>query len=223
MSLNTRPYWLTLATTTDLAVSGVCLEPWQAAPLMGLIKNHHEGLGKSEPLISGWSLRHVREPVITAWKLCEKFGSASASELNQLAYSIDMAAKSAAEPHAWQWSHVERDRRTTCATPFSGCILARAEDMSLMCEFATKVAALMANRNKEAPDFAYSAALLIREQEMDFLDPLSAIERLRERIAAPARAPLDFARLDELQASVEKWLLVHSTSSAPAVCDPVRI
>lgn len=221
MPLITRPYWLSLATTTDLAVCGVCVEPWQVKPLFELFQAHHESLEKKEALVSGWSFRHVREPVMTAWKLCEKLGLPSSSEVFQMANIIDRGVKDEDYPQAWQWTHVQRDRRTTCATPFSTCLLARAQDSSLIADFAKTL--IVSVGAPQSDMTLFGGALMLLEQDVDFLDPVSALERIRERIKSSARRNLDFTRFDELRAWVDQWILDQGTPSAPAVCNPVRL
>ena len=213
MTVITRPYWLTLATTTDLAVSGVCVEPWQVKPLFEIFQAHHESLDRKEALVSGWSFRHVREPVMTTWKLCEKLGLPSSSDVCHLANVIDRGVKDEDHPQAWHWTHVQRDRSTTCATPFSTCLLARAQDTSLLADFARSLISSVRE----------TGALMLREQEVDFLDPVSALGKIRERIKSSARGNLDFSRLDELRTLIDQWALGHETPAAPAVCNPVRL
>jgi hypothetical protein len=215
----TRPYWLTVATTTDLAVSGVCVEPWQAKPLMDMFQAHTEALDKKEVMLSGWSFRHVREPVMTAWKLCEKLGLPAMSDLSQQANLLDRMSKAQEQPCPWQWSSVMKDIRTSCVIPFSACLLIAREDTDTFAKFTRD---LILEVSKDASGFDAFGALVVREQQIDFLDPLSAIEKLRERLQRSASKPLDFTRFDECKASIEQWKIDHETPSAPAVCDPVR-
>lgn len=224
MTIQTRPFWLTLATTESLHVAGVSLQPWQAKAMMAIIDEHHKALDKNEPLVSGWSLRHVREPVVGAWQLSLHLGMDRDSPHLETASEIDRRAKLSEALDAWQWSHVERDRRSTCASPYSACVLARPEDSALIEGLTKEWFRVFAWSHRDLPrDYRFGCAACVElESRMVFTDIAGALGNIQSEVLSKSPGA-DCARIVHLRSAIEKWEIEQQTCVAPAIAPSIRL
>ena len=137
-----------------------------------------------------------------------------------MAAALDEASLVDGNPEGWQLAYAYRDRRTTCATPYSVRLPAsRADLMKVHQFFRVFTTACMEALNEQDDTYTCYGWAIVRQMEDPFLPPVGVVPELRRQLAPLLRSankPVPeggWSRLDAVEADIQALLLEAATTT----------